>query len=322
MVYILFDNPADKQNMTFLREHEALTVRHVYPSQKCDAIKRMIVACMECIQQSAKDDTIVCWYDFMAVLCWWLCRLQGKKRKIIALNILLKDKNTTKNKLAKFLYGSALKSNKVQATVTSRMYGEHLNQLLGIHKDYTLLHDRYHEGYRIDYHGKAVSNTVFCGGRNGRDWDFLIGIAQSMPQVTFNCVMPADKYEQYKDSFTGNIVVKFDIPEREFLELMCQSSLVVMPLDTEAPAGLIVFFQAAANGRMSITSDTVTTREYFSDGRGAVCGKNVEDWKGKIQYYLDHTAEAERCAARFKCFLETECSEEKYAQTLWGMLMQ
>ena len=43
---------------------------------------------------------------------------------------------------------------------------------------------------------------------------------------------------------------------------MCQSSLVVMPLDTEAPAGLIAFFQAAANGRMSITSDTVTTREY------------------------------------------------------------
>lgn len=65
------------------------------------------------IKRSEDSDTIICWYDFMAVLCWWLCKVQFKKRKIIAVNILLKDKNITKNELAKFLYKLVLKSKDV-----------------------------------------------------------------------------------------------------------------------------------------------------------------------------------------------------------------
>lgn len=316
MVYMLFDNPADKQNMAFLNGFETATIRQVYPSQKCNSTKEMLAACKDMLKQSSDGDTIICWYDFMAVLCWWLCKVQFKKRKIIALNILLKDKNTAKNKLAKMLYKPMLKSKDIQATVTSRKYGEHLNEMLGIQKKYFLLHDIYHGGYSIDYKGNVTPNTVFCGGRNGRNWDFLIEIAKAMPEVTFNCVMPKDKWEQHKDSFSDNMVVKSDIPEKEFLEFMCQSQLVVMPLDTEAPAGLIAFYQATANGKMSITSDTVTTQEYFEDGRGALCGENVDDWKNKIQYYLQHSDDADVCAVKFKNYLESECSEEKYAKTL------
>lgn len=320
MVYMLFDNPADKQNMTFLNSYETSKIRQVYPSQKCNSTKEMLDACKDIIKQSVDGDTIIFWYDFMAVLCWWLCKVQFKNRKIIALNILLKDKTTAKNKLAKFLYKSMLKSKKVQATVTSRKYGEHLNEMLGISKQYTLLHDIYHGGYSIEYEGKVIPNTVFCGGRNGRDWEFLIRIAQAMPEITFNCVMTKDKYEEYKENFGKNMVVRSDIPEQEFIEFMCQSQLVVTPLDTEAPAGLIAFYQAVANGKMAITSDTVTTQEYFADGRGALCGKNVEDWKNRIRYYLQYREEAEVSVAKLKNFLESECSEEKYAKTLWGMI--
>lgn len=123
-----------------------------------------------------------------------------------------------------------------------------------------------------------------------------------------------------KRALEKNMVVKSDIPEQEFLEFMCQSQLVVTPLDTEAPAGLIAFYQAAANGKMAITSDTVTTQEYFADGRGALCGRNIEDWKNTIQYFLKHREEAASSAEKFKRFLENECSEEKYAKTLWGCL--
>ena len=174
MVYMLFDNPADKQNMTFLNGNETAKIRQVYPSKKCNSTKEMLAACKDIIKKSADGDTIICWYDFMAVLCWWLCKVQFKNRKIIALNILLKDKATTKNKVAKLLYKPVLKSKKVQATVTSKKYGEHLNEMLRIHKRYTLLHDTYHGGYSIEYEGEVVPNSVFCGGRNGRDWEFLI----------------------------------------------------------------------------------------------------------------------------------------------------
>ena len=108
MVYMLFDNPADKQNMTFLNSYETAKIRQVYPSQKCNSTKEMLAACKDIIKKSADGGTIICWYDFMAVLCWWLCKVQFKNRKIIALNILLKDKATTKNKVAKLLYLSLI----------------------------------------------------------------------------------------------------------------------------------------------------------------------------------------------------------------------
>lgn len=322
MIYMLFDNPMDKQNMTFLQKYETASICQIYPSQKCNSIMEMMVTCKKIIKKSEEEDTIICWYDFMAILCWWLCKIQFKNRKIIALNILLKDKNTIKNKLARFLYKITLKSEKVKATVTSCKYGEYLNTILGIQKKYILLHDIYHGGYSINYRGKIGFNSVFCGGRNGRDWKFLIKIAKEMPEVTFNCVMPNDKFEQYKEDFCDNMVVKSNISEMEFLEFMCQSQLIVMPLDTEAPAGLIVFYQAAANGKMTITSDTVTTQEYFKNDRGGLCGKQVEEWKNKIIYYLQHTNEADIFAKRFKNFLESECSEEKYAKILWRMLIE
>ena len=164
MVYMLFDNPADKQNMTFLNSYETSGIQQVYPSRKCNSTREMIVACKHIIEQSADGDTIICWYDFMAVLCWWLCKVLFKNRKIIALNILLKDKTTARNKLAKVLYKPVFKSKKVHATVTSKRYGEHLNEMLGIQKQFTLLRDVYHGNYSIDYEGKAVLDTVFCGG--------------------------------------------------------------------------------------------------------------------------------------------------------------
>lgn len=120
MIYMLFDNPADKKNMTFLNDYETENIKQIYPAKKCNSTKEMLSLCKDMIKQSVEGDTIICWYDFMAVLCWWLCKLQFKNRKIIALNILLKDKATKKNKLAKLLYKPVLMSNKVKATVTSK----------------------------------------------------------------------------------------------------------------------------------------------------------------------------------------------------------
>lgn len=322
MIYMLFDNPADKNNVAFLEDYKAVSVNYVYPDKKCNTFKDMLNLSNKTVKHSAKGDTIICWYDFMAVICWWLCKIQFKKRRIIALNILLKNKNSLKNRVAKALYKPVLKSNNVSATVTSVNYGKNLNKILKIQKEYTLLHDLYYNEYNINYKGKVTPNTVFCGGRNGRDWDLLIKIANSMPNVTFNCVMPKDKFEYYKENFSCNMVVKYDISEAEFPELMCSSQLVVIPLDTEAPAGLIVFYQAAANGKMSITSNTVTTQEYFTNNQGVLCSGDIKDWKDKIYYYLNHSDKADSCAKNFRIFLENECSKEKYAKILWEMLLK
>ena len=60
------------------------------------------------------------------------------------------------------------------------------------------------------------------------------------------------------------------------------------------------------------------------DFMGVLCWwlSKLTNWVDKIQYYLLHTNDADICAAKFKDFLENECSEEKYTETLWGMLAE
>ena len=322
MIYVLYDKPKKLEDMSFLTVAFEKEYKEIYPEWCCTSIKQMLSVCSTTVKHTKAGDTIVCWYDFMGVLCWWLSKLTKKKIKVIAINILLKDKNTTKNKVAKYLYKKALCSNSFVATVTTVEYGCYINKILNTRADFTLLHDVYHQNYTLDKSVEIKQNTVFCGGRNGRDWKLLFKVAKKIPKVTFNCVMPSALKEQFSDAIGDNVCVKTDIPESKFMEFLCQSQLIVMPLDTEAPAGLTVYFQAAANNKMIITSDTVTTKGYLSDGRGVLCKNTVEDWVDKIQYYLQHTNEADFCATKFKNFLESECSEKKYAETLWGMLMK
>ena len=320
MIYVLYDKPKKLEDMSFLTSAFEKEYKEIYPEWRCTSIKQMLSVCSSTVKRAKAGDTIVCWYDFMGVLCWWLGRLTNKKIKVIAINILLKDKNTTKNKMAKYLYKRALRSHSFAATVTTEEYGRYINEILNTKANFILLHDVYHKNYTLDKRVEAKASTVFCGGRNGRDWKLLFEVAKKLPDVTFNCVMPNALKEQFLDVIGYNTYTRTDIPESAFMELLCQSQLIVMPLDTEAPAGLTVYFQAAANNKMIITSDTVTTKGYLSNGRGVLCTHTVEDWVDKIQYYLKHKSDADICAEKFKKFLENECSEENYAKTLWGML--
>ena len=103
MNYFIFDNPADEQSMKFLNEYE-INIEQLYPNKQCLSIRNMIEFCNHCISISKYDDTLICWYDFMGIITWWLCRFKFKKRKIIILNILLKEKKSIKNKIAHILY--------------------------------------------------------------------------------------------------------------------------------------------------------------------------------------------------------------------------
>ena len=316
MVYFLIENPTEKQKFDFLAKSKLISLQLYFPDRKCNSMIDIVNFCNKCIDDTNNNDILICWYDFIGVILSILCRVKRKKRFIIILNILLKDKKTIKNKIVKILYKHALTFSNVEATVTSTMYGEYLNQMLGIKRNYTLLHDIYHEDYSAEFLGSVMDNSVFCGGRNGRNWDLLFKVAKELPEVSFNCVLTKKTFEHYQNRFSNNINAKYDIPENEFIQLLCESQLVSMPLDTNAPAGLIAFYQAAANGKLIITTDTPTTVEYFSNMRGVLCDNDIEEWKDAIRYYLTNKLERERIADSFRKFLHSECSEIYYEKTL------
>ena len=263
---------------------------------------------------------IVCWYDFQGVLCYWLSRLTFKRRKIVCINLLLKDKESMKNKVVAWLYKKALNSKYFVASVTSVEYGNHLKKRLGVDKDLILLHDVFHEDYKVNGSVKVHPNTVFCGGRNGRDWKFMIEVAKVMPHVLFHLVMPKVTYDEYQHELPSNVVAMYNISMEDFMKEMCSCEIVALPLDTEAPAGLIVLFQAAANMKYIITTDTMTTREYLSDGRGCLLPNDVEVWKKAINEKLGNVKSNIIASEKLLNFLESECSERKFVEGVETMI--
>ncbi len=313
--YLLFDQP--NAHPDFITNHIPFD-GVVNSPKKSNRLLSWIMGCMKVIRISNRDDTIVSWFDFQAVMCWWICKFLFTRRKIVCINLMLKDKQTKRNKLAKYLYKKALSDTNFVASVTSRSYGEYLQRQLNICKYFTLIHDVYHESYNINYQEREDSHTVFCGGRNGRDWNFMIALAKAMPNVKFKFVVSGDNASIFPK--LSNISLLTDIPFSRFLEEMCSSTMVALPLDTEAPAGLIVLFQAAANLKPVLITKTATTCEYVSEGRGYALPKNIELWIRQIQQIIENKGDAMKKASNLLSFLRTGCSEMKFTDGIQKMI--
>lgn len=320
MIYLLFDNPNDKEKVSFITNSFSFEIKEIYSPKWDKLIIGWIIGCLTILKLSKRNDTIVCWYDFQAVLCYWLAKLSFRQRKIVCINLLLKDKATAKNKFVAWLYKKALKSKHFVASVTSVEYGNHLKDRLGIDKDLFLLHDLFQDNYKINGCMDVRPKTVFCGGRNGRDWKFMIEVAKVMPDIQFHLVMPKVTYDEYHDELPGNVVAKYNLSMDDFMKEMCSCEIVALPLDTEAPAGLIVLFQAAANMKYIITTDTMTTREYLSDGRGCLFPNDVDVWAKGICEKLGSTTSNFMASEKLLNFLKTECSEEKFVEGVESMI--
>lgn len=320
MVYFLFDNPGDKQRLSFISEKINKEMKEVYSPKCSKLIVGWLKGSLSVLEQSHRNDSIVCWYDFQAVLCYWLSRLTFKRRKIVCINLLLKDKDSMKNKVVSWLYKKALKSSRFVASVTSVEYGNHLRKRLGIDKNLFLLHDVFHDNYKVNDRVEVHLNTVFCGGRNGRDWKFMIDVAKAMPNVKFHLVMPKATYEEFQTELPSNVVAKYNLAMEDFMKEMCSCEIVALPLDTEAPAGLIVLFQAAANMKYIVTTDTMTTREYLSDGKGTLLPNKVECWKEAIQELLLNPLRRKEASGKLLTFLKEECSEKKFVEGIENMV--
>ncbi len=312
MIRILHDKDEGYPFMSQLRPD--ISTRH-FSSRSRHKILSWIAGSWNIIRKSKKNDIIVCVYDFQAVLCHWFAKLTLRKRRILAINILLKQKDTLKNKIAKFLYRDAIRSPRFIATVTSAHYGRQLCDWLNVDKEFPILRDVFYSSYLPDQSPETFDGTVFCGGRNGRDWDFMIRVAMAMPQVRFNIVAPAEIAQKYS-GLPPNISMLSDIPYSQFLDLLAKSSLVALPLDTQAPAGLIVIFQAAAHLKPVITTDTVSSRAYITPDFGYAKQNDLQQWIETITYILEHPDASRQKTLSLLKFLQTECSETSYIKRI------
>lgn len=320
MIYLLFQ--WSHWDYKYLQNALGKNSQVVFSKDYSQRVLRYLSGVTKVLRMSGSGDTIVCWYDAQAIVCWWLCKILSMRRKIVCINLLLKQKKTWKNRLVSRLYKRALMDENFKASVTSRYYGDWINEKLGVSVEYTLLHDVYHDYYEMPQWKESEKDIVFCGGCYGRDWPLMMEIVKAMPEVKFCLVMTAEMekrhFSRMNRQYPENVKVLTDIPYKQFMYCLCLSGMVCMPLDCEAPQGLIVMFEAAANDKLILTSDTPTTREYF--GESQRLGKDVNEWCKAISYHLVHQDERQQRAAKFHQFLKEQCNELLFAKKVKEMV--
>lgn len=309
MEYFLIDQPGETY---YPRPEGSILINSPAASRKA---LMWIKGAWHAVNTTTKDDILLCYLDIQAVICWWIALLTCRKRNIVAINILLKDKPTLKNRVASWLYKRALSSKRFHATVTSPEYGKWLNRKFRRDFSYYHLPDLYVYDDLADIAATTPvePDTVFCGGKNGRDWHMMADIAKAMPEMRFKLIMPGDVWNAIGASLPQNVTCRHDIPVDEFLNEMASSEVVCLPLDTEAPAGLIVLFQAAAMNKPIVTTDTVTTRAYITpDTTDAfLADKQVSSWVNTLRIAATNTAKKPD-NHKLIDYLIAHCNRDKY----------
>lgn len=142
----------------------------------------------------------------------------------------------------------------------------------------------------------------------------MLRVAKSLPNVTFTIVISRGIKDTFQEPIPSNVNVYSDVDYDSFYKLMCESIMICLPLNTEAPAGLLVIYHAAANHKMVIATDNVVTREYIGEDRGVIIENDLQLWQNAIHYFLNNNIIREQRAANLLSFLKEYCSEKQYIE--------
>lgn len=325
-IYLIFDWNVDERHIVYRKLVEKgynmklIGCKQVIPNSPINKIYFIIhyfFYCLKIVLKSRDGDLLIFRLDTLGVISYWLSRLLFRTRKIIIINILLKKKSGIIGKITRTVYKKALTDKNTLYTVTSVHFGEELQKYLGIDKTPYLLRDDYGNLEKLNSEFDDCGRTVFCGGNNGRDWELMMNIARHMTDVKFYIIMPPSEFEKFAGNVLQNVTLLKNIPTETFFEIQKKCSLTVLPLNTQAPAGLIVIFSAGLMEKAIITSDTVCTREYINNGsEGTLLTNDLKQYIQCINQQLIDIDKRKTLGKNLKTKIVSTFSPENYIQTL------
>jgi glycosyltransferase involved in cell wall biosynthesis len=274
----------------------------------------------QAIRKSRQGDVILCWNFIIGAFLSALCRLFGKNRVILSLNMISHPKQGVVASLRSKIYNYAFAYPTFLFTVNSAGTLHHYQAKYKFDsKRAFILPDPYLSTYK-EKPFDTSDGYVFCGGEAQRDWNTFCDAAKRLPHRSFVGV-GRKKYMPKNITIPNNVTMYYDITESDFNRLLEQSAAVALPLLSEMPAGLIVMYKAIFLSKPVIITRTSSIENYLKNEHSAIL-LPIGDTEGlakAINKIIDDKTYAETLTLQAKEAIKKH-SPEAYSQAIYSIL--
>lgn len=216
------------------------------------------------IRHSEENDILICWNFTTSIAAGYVCKILKKRRIIFALNIIAYPRKGIIDKLRKWIFHPVMSLETFHITVNSELYIEEYSQRFDIDKGkFHVLNDPM-RSTDINYAFTPIKSYVFSGGEGQRDWETLLQASEYCPEINFVCIA-RKKFFDFTLHIPSNVELIFDTNYKTFYDYMDKSSLVVIPLKSHLPSGLVILLRAATIHKPIIATNTPSIRNYIED---------------------------------------------------------
>lgn len=216
------------------------------------------------IRSSEENDILICWNFTTSIAAGYLCKILNKRRIILGLNLIAVPRKRIIEKLRKWVFHPVMSMATFHITVNSELYIEEYSQRFEIDKGkFHVLNDPM-RSTDINYAFTPIKSYVFAGGEGHRDWETLFQASEYCSEINFVCIA-RKKFFNFSLRIPSNVKLLFDTDHKTFYDYMDKSSLVVIPLESQLPSGLIILLRAATIQKPIIATNTPSIRNYIEN---------------------------------------------------------
>lgn len=280
-----------------------------------------ILTSIKSLKISKNGDIIISWNFIIGAFVAFWAKMFRIKRKVISLNIIAHEKGFLNEIIRKLVYNYAFRYKNFYASINSEQLISHYSKYFCVDvSKYFVISDPYSPNYeQADYFNG--DNYVFSGGEGGRDWETLLKAAELLPDIKF-VIVARKKYFNNNLLIPNNIVVYFDTSEEVFYQLLTNSTIVALPLNSLAPAGLIVLIRAALLCKPVVATETPSIKTYVKHLRTGLLNE-MNDYEGlakNINLLMCSESVRREYANNLKNYIVSEYSYRKYVEKIESFL--
>jgi len=272
--------------------------------------------------QSKDNDVMICWNFTTSMACGLLCSILHKKRIVLGLNIIARRRGWINETIRKKLFSPIMNKETFFMTINSSQYIDDYSKRFNVKKDkFFVLNDPISSSEIKEF--KYIQSYVFVGGEAARDWETLFRACENIPQIKFVCIA-RKKYFNQSLRIPGNVELHFDTDNKTFYDYMNKASLVIIPLKSQLPCGLIILLEAALMQKPIIATNTPSITNYIENGkRGLLVEQgNSKDLVEKIQILYNNVELQKFITSNLLTYVQANHSRENYSKKLLEIIQQ